>query len=1575
MSRLLGKYNLIKYNDLEAFYCSGIIQHDSINKKGTKIKLKAKFIYFIDILIKKLYILEDDYIIPFFETKNILIPDIILNGYIYHELTEQENQIIFNLLYKIFPFIMKKQYFFFVYNKLSKIYRKLNSLKNRYITSNDIILFKKVFYLWKFFFSYDDMINLLQNKYIYFYGKNAININISSEKDNIYNNLLYTEISIIMHKTPLFYILNKNKNNFSFIKLYRIDENNNKNEIFIIKYKDIEENNNIKEIKFIIYKTKICYIINNNIDNIKELIKNIEIKFNYIKLLNNFCGKISFIKIIRKYENEKYISVEIKPGFNDLKIDYKKNFNETDILKENIEIKLKNFYDKTIFYKNYPEILYEDIKYYGGIESFVPILKIFYKIFSLLNPKKIEKIHEIKNLYKNFFKIIINIINYSENNLLNFNDIIIPLIGALSEIDEVIADKDTKNEIYKDINFINIFILISISSCPLNSKNIFQKIFDIRINNINYICTDIRNSEKVLYKYNTSLDWYCLIIFFNIEFIILTSNNFNKIPKGFFSILLNIYNAFNNNIFIVKNINKKEKIKAMIECFFAILDLIFPGKIKNMESFKKIDDFNLLKFINEYKNEKENLIKLIFYLMKILFNLNKMGIIKYNKDKNDKNNNIKEESSFSKFYILFLSLKGIFNIKNYNNIDNNEILKLKKLKEEFKELMKDFVDNKSLILEILDENEEIYFIKEEEKILNEFISYHKQYRHLIQELFIFNRPWSSRKLFFSDEKSNLKYKNINYYTSNFQRPILYPILDYYNHYPKFSHFKLKKNFYLDENISNNEYEYDFDFKNNLLDKYNQNSIKEIINLIEKKYIQNIQIYDVCLVKRTHHIKGKLFTIMIKGILGKIFFYSYSKEENDKYRSCNNSKKNLCYGALFPCSSKDFNINISINIKDIKLIIRRIYFYKKSGIEIFYGNKSYFFNFYDEKNSENIINLLVYYSQKEFLPININGHIIGFTKIFIDIFNNNEYNEKNNDIIFIKDKYVNDLVNNWIKFDKNNNIVEKRVSSFDSLILLNLLGNRSFIDIYQYPIFPILFFYDLNDNQQYINIQRDLENHIGFQIVTKNSENRKKKIINIFESKKYELENDLINEENAYYFESNFSNIKYTCNYLLRIFPYTFMAIELQGDGFDYHKNLFTNIEDTFYSISCKENDLRELIPEFFYFPEIFLNINLLNFNLNKDNENNDSNYINDVKLPQEFLIKNNIIKNKDNNINHSNDSNSSNDDKEEKFYFYCKFISKMRKILENNYLKILKWKDLIFGEKQKFLGSSLILEKNRLFKPESYITFDSEKKDILKNESKSKEIMNSIEFGILPTQIINIKNNIEIDLDEKLSYINKNDKINYIKNNIAKNKNLFYSLKNEKEKEEIICFNIKDDINSIYNININKKKSKIEIIYDNNRKIKREFYENISLIKYFHYNKRLNMLIISSSDGFLLLYMLPGKLINVIKHPKKNNYFIAAFLCSNPFPCIIAYDFIDNFFYSFSLNGLFIKKINLNDFCIKSIEFFPLIGDEYGKYDDVLIIQLKNNEINNIMDLDLNNINNYIFLNIPFFELIDYNSI
>ena len=327
--------------------------------------------------------------------------------------------------------------------------------------------------------------------------------------------------------------------------------------------------------------------------------------------------------------------------------------------------------------------------------------------------------------------------------------------------------------------------------------------------------------------------------------------------------------------------------------------------------------------------------------------------------------------------------------------------------------------------------------------------------------------------------------------------------------------------------------------------------------------------------------------------------------------------------------------------------------------------------------------MVYYAQNNLYPININGNIIGFSKIFFD----QEKIQENKDLIFFENKYVNELINNWIKLDKCNKI-EKNISSFDALIYLNLLSNRSYNDIYQYPVFPLLFFYDINNKSI---IERDLENHIGFQNVTKMSEKRKKKIINIFKSKKDEIESGINREKISYYFESNFSNINYICNYLIRIFPYTFISIELQGDGYD-NKNFFDSIEDTFYNISFKENDLRELIPEFFYFPEMFLNINKLNFNKNNDNKN-----INDVKISEELINENN----KDNNIfNIKINSNS----EKNLFYLYCKFISNMRSNLEKKYIEIFKWKNLILGNKQKHLNKS---ETELLFKPETYISFNA----------------------------------------------------------------------------------------------------------------------------------------------------------------------------------------------------------------------------------------------------------------------------
>ena len=238
MSRIIGKYNLITLNDLNTFINSGIIQLDSINKKGTKIIDKSKFLYFIEILKQKLFLEEDDYIIPFFAEKKIYIPKIIINGYIEHELNNEEKKMILTLINKIYPIIMTRTYIFYIYKKFSKIFRRLKNIQNDEIL---IAKFLNIYDIWKLFFTYNDDLKL-EEKYIGFYGNNCINVYIP----NISKNYLYTEIIIYLINSPLFPILNKSKNNFSFIKLYKLDKSGSKNELYNLKYNDIIKINDEK---------------------------------------------------------------------------------------------------------------------------------------------------------------------------------------------------------------------------------------------------------------------------------------------------------------------------------------------------------------------------------------------------------------------------------------------------------------------------------------------------------------------------------------------------------------------------------------------------------------------------------------------------------------------------------------------------------------------------------------------------------------------------------------------------------------------------------------------------------------------------------------------------------------------------------------------------------------------------------------------------------------------------------------------------------------------------------------------------------------------------------------------------------------------------------------------------------------------------------------------------------------------------------------------------------------------------------------------------------------------------------
>jgi hypothetical protein len=80
----------------------------------------------------------------------------------------------------------------------------------------------------------------------------------------------------------------------------------------------------------------------------------------------------------------------------------------------------------------------------------------------------------------------------------------------------------------------------------------------------------------------------------------------------------------------------------------------------------------------------------------------------------------------------------------------------------------------------------------------------------------------------------------------------------------------------------------------------------------------------------------------------------------------------------------------------------------------------------------------------------------------------------------------------------------------------------------------------------------------------------------------------------YMYGSHFSNILYVSYYLIRIFPFTNISIEIKGDSFDIPDKLFINFYKSFINSTIHRSDIREIIPQFFYLPEMFININKLN---------------------------------------------------------------------------------------------------------------------------------------------------------------------------------------------------------------------------------------------------------------------------------------------------------------------------------------------------------------------------------------------
>ena len=77
----------------------------------------------------------------------------------------------------------------------------------------------------------------------------------------------------------------------------------------------------------------------------------------------------------------------------------------------------------------------------------------------------------------------------------------------------------------------------------------------------------------------------------------------------------------------------------------------------------------------------------------------------------------------------------------------------------------------------------------------------------------------------------------------------------------------------------------------------------------------------------------------------------------------------------------------------------------------------------------------------------------------------------------------------------------------------------------------------------------------------------------------------------FHYGSHYSCSAGVLHYMLRVEPFTTLHIKLQSGRFDYADRQFHSIPSTWNSLYSKGGDVKELTPEFFYYPEFLVNSN------------------------------------------------------------------------------------------------------------------------------------------------------------------------------------------------------------------------------------------------------------------------------------------------------------------------------------------------------------------------------------------------
>jgi hypothetical protein len=232
--------------------------------------------------------------------------------------------------------------------------------------------------------------------------------------------------------------------------------------------------------------------------------------------------------------------------------------------------------------------------------------------------------------------------------------------------------------------------------------------------------------------------------------------------------------------------------------------------------------------------------------------------------------------------------------------------------------------------------------------------------------------------------------------------------------------------------------------------------------------------------------------------------------------------------------------------------------------------------------------------------------------------------------------------------------KRKITNFEYLMHLNDIASRSYNDLAQYPVFPwILSNYtdkkiDLKNPKNY----RDLSRPIGVQKDSQGAPLQER-----YQCWNEELSsfntNDEIDEIPGFHYGTHYSTPGFVVWWLMRLEPFASLHIHLQDGKFDKPDRLFDSLAATYESCTSNQADVRELIPEMFYLPEMFQNMNGYNLGSKQSGVPPD-NRVDGVKLPPWAKSPEH-------------------------------FVQVHREALESEYVSenLHKWIDLIFGYKQR----------------------------------------------------------------------------------------------------------------------------------------------------------------------------------------------------------------------------------------------------------------------------------------------------